>query len=88
MRNSKNGDVWEAMNIYNEGVAEGSINGSNEFLAHFGDRDPELGMKVIKEDLDTETKGTAKLNGDVEMIAQRKEEFLNYLSNESGISCE
>ncbi len=88
MSSCKNGNIWEAMNIYNEGVSDNSINGSKEFLAHFGDGDPNLGMDTLKIDLDTETKGTKRLNGNPENIALRKKEFLSYVSKESGVALE
>lgn len=86
MRNSKNGDIWEKMMLYNEGVSEGSINGSREFLAHFGDGDPELGMEVLKEYIDNDTYGSNILKGDPEDIQQVKEEFLKHVSKESGVN--
>lgn len=85
MRNSKNGDVWESMMLYNEGVSEKSINGSREFLAHFGDGDPELGMEVLKKDIDKDTYGSNILKGDPEDIQKEKENFLKHVSNESGV---
>lgn len=88
MRNSKNGNIWETMTKYNEGVSEGKINGSKEFLAHFGNGDPEKGMEALKIDLDKETSGTRKLSGDPKKVKAMKREFLEYISDESGVDWE
>ena len=88
MRESKEGDIWAAMSEYNEGIYEGKINGSCEFLAHFGNGDPEKGMEELKKELDRETAGTKMLKGDPKKITKRKEEFLSYISDESGVAWE
>ena len=85
MRESKDGDIWAAMSEYNEGVCEGKINGSREFLAHFGNGDPRKGMDELKKELDRETTGTKMLKGDPDDIQRTKKEFLYYISKESGI---
>ena len=88
MRNSENGNIWETMTQYNEGVSEGTINGSKEFLSHFGNGDPEKGMEVLKKDLDSETNGIDMLKKKTtpERIAARKKEFLDYITDESGVA--
>ena len=85
MRESKDGDIWAAMSEYNEGVCEGKINGSREFLAHFGNGDPQKGMVELKKELDRETTGTKMLKGDPDDVQRTKKEFLDYISKESGI---
>ena len=88
MRNSKNENIWETMTKYNEGVSEEKINGSKEFLAHFGNGDSEKGMEALKIDLDKETNGTRKLGGDPKKVKAMKREFLEYISDESGVDWE
>jgi len=85
MRASKDGDIWAAMSEYNEGVCEGKINGSREFLAHFGNGDPQKGMVELKKELDRKTIGTELLKGDPDDVQRTKKEFLDYISKESGI---
>lgn len=90
MRKSNNGDIWESMMVYNEGVSEGSINGSEEFLAHFGNGDPVQGMEELKKELNRETNGTRLLSKDAtsQEIEKAKKEFLDYVSDESGVKWE
>lgn len=90
MRKSKNGDIWESMMLYNEGVSENSINGSEEFLAHFGNGDPVQGMEELKKELNRETNGTRLLSKDAtsQEIEKAKKEFLDYVSDESGVKWE
>lgn len=50
MINCKNGDIWGAFLDYNEGVSNGTINESLEFLNNYGDGDPVKGfVNLIKE---------------------------------------
>ena len=76
------------MTEYNIGVENGSINGSKEFLEHFGKGDAEKGMEKLKKELDKETLVTDILgrHASQEDIDRTKEEFLGYLSDESGVN--
>ena len=89
MKNSKNGRIWDTMTEYNAGVENGSINESQEFLARFGNGDPEKGMEELKKEINRETKGTNKLKSDnPESIEKSKHDFLTYVSEESGVDWE
>ncbi len=85
MRKSKDGDIWATMTQYNEDVTEENVNGSREFLEHFGNGDAVKGMEELKKELDRETMGTKMLNGNPKLVEEARKQFLYYLSVESGV---
>lgn len=90
MLESQNGDPWDIMTEYNVGVSEGSINGEKEFLERYGNGDAEIGMKNLIKELDRKTGGTIIVSWGVsaEKVKSTKEEFLQYLSDKSGVKIE
>ena len=78
------------MTEYNVGVSEGSINGEKEFLERYGNGDAEIGMKNLIKELDRKTGGTIIVSWGVsaEKVKSTKEEFLQYLSDKSGVKIE
>lgn len=87
MKECDDGDIWDTMTEYNIGVEDESINGSIEFLKHFGEGDAKEGMERLKEDLDKKTLITGFLSKDTtpEEVETAKKEFLDYLSEQSGV---
>ena len=90
MKGCKDGDIWGAMTEYNIGVEDGSINGSKEFLEHFGKGDAEKGMEKLKKELDKETPITNILsrNTTPQAVEIQKADFLDYVSDQSGVDWE
>lgn len=87
MKNCEDGNIWDVMTEYNIGVEKGSINGSKEFLEHFGKGDADKGLEKLKEELSEENLLTNILSKGVEDedIENTKNDFLDYISKESGV---
>ncbi len=88
MKESENVNIWDTMTEYNIGVENRTINGSKEFLGHFGDGNVENGMKKLKEDLDNKTPTMYILSRNTESsdVERMKKQFLDYVSKESGVN--
>ncbi|MCR4690062.1 MAG: hypothetical protein K5739_01785 [Lachnospiraceae bacterium] len=86
MLKSKNGSIWEAMNNYNKGVADGTINESEEFLSRYGKGDTAKGMIKLEKEMNHESIATSELSKDVDSdkIKDCKERFIEHLKNELG----
>lgn len=65
MLDCDDGNIWNTYVEYNNGVADGSINESREFLSNYGNGDPEKGMKNLKIELDDASFGTWYLSGEI-----------------------
>lgn len=83
----QNEDPWDVMIEYNIGVSEGAINGEKEFLERYGNGDAEIGMKNLIKELDRKSAGTfvVSRNTTSEKIKATRDEFLQYLSDKSGV---
>ncbi len=90
MKRCEDGDVWNAMVEYNIDTCEGSINESKEFLQNLGYGNADLGMSVLSHKLYYNTAASETIrkmaNADLMSVAIKKEEFLDYVSAESGIA--
>lgn len=90
MRRCEDGDVWNAMVEYNIDTCEGSINESKEFLQNLGYGNADLGMSVLSHELYYDTAASEMIrimaHADCISVASKKEEFLDYVSAESGIA--
>ena len=90
MKRCEDGDVWNAMVEYNIDTCEGSINESKEFLQNLGYGNADLGMSVLSHKLYYNTAASETIrkmaNADLMSVAIKKEEFLDYVSTESGIA--
>ena len=64
MESCENGDIWQAMSDYNNGVINDEINEALEFLKYYGDGDAELGMIALENELYDESIGTDYLSGE------------------------
>lgn len=89
------GDIMGAMAEYYRGIQDGSINEARVFLEAYGNGDAEKGMENLIKELDNETAATWKVSGgkahiwgggvSKEKIATTREDFLNYLTEQTGI---
>jgi len=94
MKRCEDGDVWNAMVEYNIGACDGSINESKEFLQNMGYGNAEVGMSILKRKLYSNTTLAqtitlmAEYHAEVDIFAMEnaRNKFLDYISDESGIS--
>ena len=61
IKKSEDGDIWRIMSEYNEGVVNGTINESLEYLENYGDGDAEKGMAILEEEMYDESIATSYL---------------------------
>ncbi|SFU86828.1 hypothetical protein [Butyrivibrio sp. M55] len=89
MKKSEDGDIWNTMVEYNIDVCDGSINEATEFLQNMGYGNAKIGMTVLKTKLNYKTASalliTATSKTNLTKVKKTKEEFLDYIADESGI---
>lgn len=89
MKKSEDGDIWNTMVEYNIDVCEGSVNEATEFLQNMGYGNAKIGMTVLKTKLNYKTASalliTATSKTNLTKVKKTKEEFLDYIADESGI---
>lgn len=80
---------WNTMVEYNIDVCDGSINEATEFLQNMGYGNAKIGMTVLKTKLNYKTASalliTATTKTNLTKVKKTKEEFLDYIADESGI---
>lgn len=87
MLECEDGDIFKAFEDYNTE----DINESLEFLENYGNGDAEKGLKNIEKKINDSSLGTIYIqhsdmgNGE-DKVEKLKEQFLDYLSTESGVS--
>lgn len=89
MKRCEDGDVWNAMVEYNIDANNNYINESLEFLQNLGHGNAKAGMSILKDKLNFPTFSaltiTAYSDEDFDSVNETKEDFINYISKESGI---